>query len=54
MISTILRYEGDLAATVQQAEEYAEVGIHMGIVTFPNTEPPAIIEDIAEALSKAR
>ncbi len=52
MISTILRYEGDLAATVQQAEEYAEVGIHMGIVTFPNSEPPAIIEDIAEALSK--
>lgn len=54
MISTILRYDGDLKALVQEAEEYAEVGIHMGIVSLPKTESPAVIEDIAEALLAVR
>ena len=50
MISTIVRYEGDLEAMVREAEAFAEAGVHMGIVSIPKTESPAIIEDVAEAL----
>ena len=50
MISTIVRYEGDLQAMVRDAKGFADAGIDMGIVSIPKTEPPGVVEDIAEAL----
>ena len=51
MISTLLQYSGDVAETIEQAQEFEEAGVHMGIVSLPKTEDPAVIEDIAEGLS---
>ena len=53
-ISTLLRYEGDLDSMVQEANEYAEAGIHMGIVSLPKSVSPTVLEDIAEALLTVR
>ena len=50
-ISTLLQYSGDLSQTIQQAEEFEEAGVHLGIVSIPKTEDPAVVEKIAEGLS---
>ena len=50
-VSTLLRYDGDLGATVGQAEEYAAAGIDLGLVSLPKHEDPAAIGAIAEALA---
>jgi F420-dependent oxidoreductase-like protein len=51
MISTMLQYSGDINQTIQQAQEFEEAGVHMGVLSLPKTENPAVIEDIAEGLS---
>ena len=51
MISTMLQYSGDINQTIQQAQEFEEAGVHMGVLSLPKTEDPAVIEDIAEGLS---
>jgi len=52
LISTMLRFDGDINATIQQAQEYEEAGVSLGIVSIPKNNPPEIIELIAEGLSK--
>ncbi len=49
-ISTILRYSGDISETTQQAQEFHDAGVHLGIVSIPKTEDPSIVEKIAEGL----
>ena len=51
MVSTLLRYDGDVGATVRQAEEYAAAGIDLGLVAVPKHEDPAVVEEIAAGLS---
>ena len=49
-ISTILRYSGDISETIQQAQEFHDAGVHLGIVSIPKTEDPSIVKKIAEGL----
>ena len=51
LISTMLRYDGDAQATVQQAREYEEAGVKLGIVSIPKDKSPEIVEEIAEILA---
>jgi F420-dependent oxidoreductase-like protein len=51
LISTMLRYDGDAKATIQQAREYEEAGVKLGIVSIPKDKPPQIVEEIAEILT---
>ena len=51
LISTMLRYDGDAKATIQQAREYEEAGVNLGIVSIPKDKPPQIVEEIAEILT---
>ena len=51
LISTMLRYDGDAQATIQQAREYEEAGVKLGIVSIPKDKSPAIVEEIAEILA---
>ena len=51
LISTMLRYDGDAQATIQQAREYEEAGIKLGIVSIPKDKSPEIVEEIAEILA---
>ena len=53
-ISTLVRYNGDLSAMVAEAEAYRDVGIHVGIVSIPKTDDPAVVEPIADALAHLR
>jgi len=50
-ISTLLQYSGDISETIQQAEEFEEAGVHLGIVSIPKTEDPSVVEKIAEGLA---
>ncbi len=52
LISTMLRFDGDIHATIQQAHEYEEAGVSLGIVSIPKNKPPEIIEKIADGLSQ--
>ena len=49
-ISTLLQYSGDISSTIQQAQEFEEAGVHLGIVSIPKTEDPSVVEKIAEGL----
>ena len=51
LISTMLRYDGDAQATIQQAQEYEEAGVKLGIVSIPKDKSPEIVEEIAEILA---
>ena len=51
LISTMLRYDGDAQATIQQAREYEEAGVKLGIVSIPKDKSPEIVDEIAEILS---
>ena len=51
LISTMLRYDGDAQATIQQAREYEEAGVKLGIVSVPKDKSPDIVEEIAEILA---
>ncbi len=51
LISTMLRYDGDAKATIQQAREYEEAGVKLGIVSIPKDKDPQIVEEIAEILA---
>ena len=51
LISTMLRYDGDAQATIQQAREYEEAGVKLGIVSVPKDKSPEIVEEIAEILA---
>ena len=51
LISTMLRYDGDAQATIQQAREYEEAGVKLGIVSIPKDKSPEIVEEIAEILT---
>ena len=51
LISTMLRYDGDAQATIQQAQEYEEAGVKLGIVSIPKDKSPEIVEEIAEILT---
>ena len=51
LISTMLRYDGDAKATIQQAREYEEAGVKLGIVSIPKDKSPEIVEEIAEILA---
>ena len=51
LISTMLRYDGDAQAIIQQAREYEEAGVKLGIVSIPKDKSPEIVEEIAEILT---
>ena len=51
LISTMLRYDGDAQAIIQQAREYEEAGVKLGIVSIPKDKSPEIVEEIAEILA---
>ena len=51
LISTMLRYDGDAQATIQQAREYEEAGVKLGIISIPKDKSPEIVEEIAEILA---
>ena len=38
-------------ATIQQAREYEEAGVKLGIVSIPKDKSPEIVEEIAEILA---
>jgi len=50
-ISTLILYNGDLTAMVDQAAAFADAGIDLGIVSIPKSDDPSIVETIAEALA---
>jgi alkanesulfonate monooxygenase SsuD/methylene tetrahydromethanopterin reductase-like flavin-dependent oxidoreductase (luciferase family) len=50
-ISTLVRYNGDLDAMVDEATAFADAGVDLGIVTIPKTNDPSIVETIAGALT---
>jgi F420-dependent oxidoreductase-like protein len=52
-ISTHLRLgtDGDVAAVVKQAEEYASAGLDLGIVYLPPPHRPDVLEPLAKALA---
>lgn len=50
-ISTLLRYDGDISATVRQAEDFAAAGVDLGLVSIPKHEPPAVVATIASGLA---
>jgi alkanesulfonate monooxygenase SsuD/methylene tetrahydromethanopterin reductase-like flavin-dependent oxidoreductase (luciferase family) len=52
LISTMLRFDGDIDATIQQAREYEEAGVSLGIVSIPKDKPPEIVEQIADGFAK--
>ena len=51
LISTMLRYDGDAQATIQQAREYEQAGVKLDIVSIPKDKSPEIVEEIAEILA---
>ena len=51
LISTMLHYDGDAQSTIQQAREYEEAGVKLGIVSIPKDKSPEIVEEIAEILA---
>ena len=51
IISTLLQYSGDIAATINQAEEFEAAGVNLGIVSIPKNEDPSVVEKIAEGLA---
>jgi F420-dependent oxidoreductase-like protein len=53
MTSTHLRLpeDGDVGALVDQAEQYAAVGLDLGIVYLPPPHTPAVLEPVAAALA---
>ncbi len=50
-ISTLLQYSGDITATRNQAEEFKNAGVNLGIVSIPKNEDPSVVEKIAEGLA---
>ena len=50
-VSTIVRYAGDLDATVRDVEQFAEAGVDLAIISIPKSDDPSIVGPIAEALS---
>ena len=50
-ISTLLQYSGDITATINQAEEFEDAGVNLGIVSIPKSEDPSVVEKIAEGLA---
>ena len=50
-VSTIVRYVGDLDATIRDVEQFAEAGIDLAIISIPKSDDPSIVELIAEALN---
>jgi hypothetical protein len=50
-ISTLIMYNGDLAAMVDQAAAFADAGIDLAIVSIPKSDEPSIVETIAGALA---
>jgi F420-dependent oxidoreductase-like protein len=53
MTSTHLRLspDGDIGALVEQAEQYAAVGLDLGIVYLPPPHTPDVLEPVAHALA---
>lgn len=49
-VSTLLRYDGNIAALVRDAEAFGAAGIDLGIVSLPKSEQPATLATIAAAL----
>ena len=43
-ISTLLQYSGDITATINQAEEFENAGVNLGIVSIPKNEDPSVVE----------
>ncbi len=52
-LSTHLRYDADagVGALAEQAAEYAEAGLDLGIIYLPPPHDPAVLEPLAEALA---
>ena len=50
-ISTLLQYSGDITATINQAAEFEDAGVNLGIVSIPKNEDPSVVEKIAEGLA---
>ena len=50
-VSTIIRYAGDLDATLRDVEQFAEAGIDLAIISIPKSDDPSIVEPIARALA---
>lgn len=55
-VSTHLRLgeDGDLGALVDQAEQYADVGLDLGIVYLPPPHTPTVLEPVVGALEHLR
>jgi len=52
LISKKLSYSGDISKIFQEIEDYAAAGVGLGFITLSKTEPPEMVEVIAEELSK--
>ena len=52
LISTKITYNGNIVETVKQIKEYSEVGVDLGIVNVPKTEPATIVDRLADELSR--
>ena len=52
LISTRISYNGNILETVEQIKEYSEVGVDLGIVNVPKTEPATIVDRLADELSR--
>ena len=52
LISTRITYNGNIVETVKQIKEYSEVGVHLGIINVPKSEPATIVERLADELSR--
>ena len=50
-VSSIVRYTGDLDATVRDVEEFAAAGLDLAIISIPKSDDPSVVESIAEALA---
>lgn len=50
-VSSIVRYSPDAAVMVAEARGFAEAGVDLGIVSVPKDADPAVVADIAEALT---
>lgn len=49
--SGLLRYAGSTDDLLRQADAMEAVGMQLGMVALPKTEPPSIVDEIAAALS---
>ncbi len=50
-VSTIVRFDGDIAATAAEAEGFGEAGVDLALVSIPKHADPGVVEDVAAGLA---